>query len=185
MDSRRRQTASTLIGLILQTVVLVLSAYLASGCGGSDSTAPMLLEPAGSLVSMTECKTWGITLGRETPPDQDCIRYVYRGRTLKLTHVNTALNCCPEFEARLEVSSDSIFITEDEAQGECRCLCLFDLEYEIRHLPAGTYRAIVSQEYLEPGDQPLEFTIDLVSSLSGEYCVTRTHYPWGQKSQGQ
>jgi hypothetical protein len=185
MNRETRCCAGAQTRSILLAGALVLSAYLASGCGGSDSTAPMLLEPAGSLVSMTGCKTWGIALGGETTPDQDCIRYVYRGRTLNLTHVNTALNCCPEFEARLEVSSDSIFITEDEAQGGCRCLCLYDLEYEIRHLPAGTYRVIVSQEYLEPGDQPLEFTIDLVSSLSGEYCVTRTHYPWGQKSQGQ
>ncbi|MFZ1946484.1 MAG: hypothetical protein WAW06_02980 [bacterium] len=184
MDHEGHHSADTLARSILLAGAAVLLTYLATGCGGSDSTGPILIQPAGNLVSMTDCKTWGIGLGRGTSPDQDCIQYSYRGRTLDLTHVNAALNCCPEFETRVTVSSDSIFITEDEVEGGCHCLCLYDLQYEIRHLPAGTYRVIVSQEYLQPGDQPLEFTIDLRASPSGEYCVTRDHYPWGKKSQG-
>lgn len=184
MDRVTRHCAGAPAKSILRAGALVLLAYLASGCGGSDSTGPIVIEPDGNLVSMTDCKTWGIYRVAQTPPDQDCIQYSYRGRTLELTHVNTALNCCPEFEARVTVSRDSIFIIEDEVEGGCHCLCLYDLKYEIRHLPAGTYRVIVSQEYLEPGDHPLDFMIDLRSSPSGEYCVTRTHYPWGEKSQG-
>jgi hypothetical protein len=29
------------------------------------------------------------------------------------------------------------------------------------------------------GDEPLEFNVNLTSSPSGSYCVSRAHYPWG------
>ena len=63
-------------------------------------------------------------------------------------------------------------------QGGCHCLCLFDLEYQINKLPPGEYYIIISQPYLNEGDDILQFPMNLGTSPSGRYCVDRNHYPW-------
>jgi hypothetical protein len=157
---------------------IILLAWLAGGCA-SDSTAIGTLEPLGEMVGFTGCKFENMSGAADIRPDTDCIRYSYDPNTLRLVHVNTAFNCCTEFEAAATVSADTILITEHETAGVCRCLCLYDVEYQIDRLAEGIYRVIVSQEYLLDGDEPLEFTIDLGARPSGEYCVSRDHYPWG------
>jgi hypothetical protein len=164
--------------LIWWGLALLAFACLAGGCGGSDSSGPGSTEPVGRLVDWVGCKGAMVSVAGDVPRDQDCIEYSYSHRTLNLKHINAAFNCCPEMEAYVIVSQDTIFMTEHETVGGCHCLCLYDLEYEVIHLPAATYRVIVSQEYLLEGDQPLEFTIDLRASPSGNHCVTRSHYPW-------
>lgn len=159
-------------------------ACLAAGCGSSDGDGQPYLEPTGELVDIQGCKGSAATIAGDVAANLDCIEYSYSGRTLSLKHVNAALNCCPEVQARLTVSADTIFIVEEEIVGGCHCLCLYDLRYRLNHLPAGRYRVIVSEEHLTEADQPLEFTIDLRASTSGMYCVPRDHYPWGNKGQG-
>lgn len=158
-------------------------ACLVAGCGSSDDAGQGYLEPAGELVDIQGCKASSATVAGGVSADRDCIEYSYWGRSLSLKHVNAALNCCPEVHARVTVSADTIFIIEKEIVGGCHCLCLYDLRYRVVHLPVGTYRVIVSEEYLTDGDQPLEFTMDLRASTSGMYCVPRYHYPWRDDSQ--
>ena len=138
------------------------------------------MAPTGSLVSFSGCKDWRDTGGwTQTPSNQDCIEYEYLGGgLLLLNHVNTAFNCCPEFEAGIEVEGNSITVTEDEISGDCDCICLFDLHYEIIDLHPGVYDVTVHQEYLHGDDEPLDFTMDLQASPSGMHCVERDHYPW-------
>lgn len=163
---------------------LLVLAFLCAGCWQSDCTGPGVTEPVGWVTDIVGCKGAGELLRGDVPPNQDCIEYRYSRRTLRIKHINTAFNCCPEIEAYATVCRDTIFITEQEPPGGCHCLCLYDLTYDVIHLPPGEYRVIVSQQYLLQGDEPLEFTVDLRESPSGSYCVTRNHYPWGRKSQG-
>ena len=126
------------------------------------------------------CKELGESFGAiGTRTTEDCIEYEYiGGGQLLLNHVNTAFNCCPEYEAGVEVEADTIVVTEDEIDGPCDCICLFDLNYEIIHLEPGAYDVIVIQEYVDETDEQHAFTIDLYASPSGIHCVERNHYPW-------
>ena len=63
--------------------------------------------------------------------------------------------------------------------GGCYCLCLFDVDYEIVNLPPDEYVVTVIEPYVPPGEEPLEFMVDLRTTPSGSYCVTRDFYPWG------
>lgn len=141
--------------------------------GGSVRPVPCM-APTGSLIDSYGCKDKsGAKLA------QDCIEYHYLGGGyLLLNHINAAFNCCPEFEADIDVAGDTITVTEVEISGICYCLCLFDLNYEIVGLTPGVYNVTVIQEWLEPDDEPLDFTMDLLSSPSGIHCVERDHYPW-------
>ncbi|MFH1313083.1 MAG: hypothetical protein ABIJ00_07610 [Candidatus Eisenbacteria bacterium] len=162
-------------------LMIIALCCLASGCNetsctGSDSTGPI-----GRLVRSTGCKTWELATDTDgVASDQDCIewRLDAPGRLL-LTHVNAGFNCCPKFDAVTYVENDTIFIVERELEGQCDCICLFDLDYEIRDLEPGVYEVIVNQECLREDDEPLDFTVDLLTSPSGRHCVERTHYPWG------
>lgn len=176
---RRRIIACGIVALS----VLVIAAFFA-GCGDECTTEadPVTGGPVVKLTSQTECKDVSAPESTITP-DIDRIRYNYDGSgTLLITHVNTGFNCCPDsFRVGIDVGNDTIRITETEllTNGGCRCLCLYDLEYEITDLPAGSYRIEVVQMYLAEEDELLESTIDLTSAAADSFDVTREHYPWG------
>lgn len=138
------------------------------------------MAPTGSMVGSSGCKTWGDNARPTgTRLTQDCIEYEYLGEgRLLVNHLNTAFNCCPEFDAGIDVEGDTITVWEDEYGGECDCDCLFDLSYEVVNLEPGIYEVTVIQEYLYPTDEPLDFTMDLLEAPSGIHCVERDHYPW-------
>ena len=137
--------------------------------------------PFGFLVDATGCKEFSNEGAIDsTPPTQDCIDYHYNGEeVLLLTHLNAGFNCCPVIDPEITIANNIIRIEETEVEGLCDCLCLFDLEYEIRNLPAGTYAIVVVEPYVREGDEKLVFTVDLTAAPSGSHCVERTHYPWG------
>jgi len=178
--SLRRAATALVIPL---GVAALLPASLFLGCGSSGTIEATGPAPLGVHVSSTGCKEWDPPPPLGKPGDsntEDCVVWEYPGGDLLLLkHVNTAFNCCPEYEATVDVVEQTILITEHEIQGLCACLCLFDLGYEIDHLPPAVYRVVVSQEYVPPEEEPLEFTMDLVTSPSGSYCEDRAHYPWG------
>jgi hypothetical protein len=160
---------------------------LAAGCSQDESgeaTGPTGTEPTGQLLSYAGCKEFGgsALLPEETPEDKDCVEYTYDGHgTLLITHVNAGFNCCQdEIVATIEISDDLIRITEAEVPvgGLCDCNCLFDLEYEITDLTAGTFRIEFAEPYVAAELELLEFDVDLSESPAGSHCVTRTHYPW-------
>jgi hypothetical protein len=138
-------------------------------------------HPVGFFLGYEGCKEFqrGAVLDG-TPPDQDCMEYQYDGQSLLLLkHVNAGFNCCPEIAADISIEDNLITIEEIELSGDCDCICLFDMDYEIRDLPPGEYTITVVEPYVPEGEQVLEFTVDLVSSPAGSFCVYRDYYPWG------
>ncbi|UCH82949.1 MAG: hypothetical protein JSW50_10790 [Candidatus Latescibacterota bacterium] len=138
-------------------------------------------EPAGRLTGASGCNDFGATGAFDvTPPNEDCVDYHYNGNNiLLLTHLNAGFNCCPVIGADIAIEENNITITEKEISGLCDCLCLFDLDYEIVNIPPGVYTIKVIEPHLMPGDELLEFVVDLTAEPAGTYCVERNRYPWG------
>lgn len=140
----------------------------------------------GSFLEIGPCKTEpGVALADPTAYDQTCIEYEYDGyRELTIRHVNAAFNCCPSYitpEFMVEDWTITVIEGEDLTYGVCDCLCLFDVDYVIDLVRTGQYQVVINELYTQPGDVPLDFTIDLTTEpSSGTVCVERTHYPWGQ-----
>jgi hypothetical protein len=161
-------------------LVILLFVGFVSGCSETDCTCADATGPTGQLVRSTGCKTGGTDADTSgVSSNQDCIEWEYDGSEhLVFTHVNAGLNCCPDFNAIIHVKGNTIRVVEDD-EGLCDCYCLFDLEYEIHGLDPGVYELTVTEECLSEDDEPLQFTMDLLTSASGRHCVERTHYPWG------
>jgi hypothetical protein len=179
MYRRRLSMAVVWIGLT------ILTGGLVTGCSYSTDTGPTASETSGKLIRSSGCKSQLSTYAMErTPTNKDCIEYSYddTNAVLLLTHINSGFNCCPtSVTANIEIEDSIIHIQEMEFldQGGCLCLCLFDLEYQINKLSPGEYHIIISQLYLNEGDDVLQFPINLITSPSGRYCIDRNHYPWG------
>ncbi len=165
--------------VVFAAISLLIVVY---GCDRDTSVEPEpRLKPAGALVSRTDCKeSKYLAAPGATAAGQDCLEYEFvGGDTLLLTHVNAAFNCCPgEIAADIRIQNDTITIVERESAPACHCLCLYDLEYRIEDLPAGTYTIQFVEPYTTEADKPLRATIDLSISPSGESCVERAAYPW-------
>ena len=156
------------------------------GCS-QNSTAvskPSESTPAGKQVSFSGCKKKSKVFSKAVSTSNDCIEYTYdQNSTLYFTHINSVFNCCvSSVSADITIEESIIRIQEKETleNGGCYCLCLSDVSYEISNLLPGVYQILLSQLYLNPDDELLQFTVDLSSSPSGRYCVDRGHYPWAQ-----
>jgi hypothetical protein len=160
------------LGLMVNTV----------GCKKSSE-----VTPSSTLLQSNGCKQFlANTSGEldEFAPGQheDCLEYQYNGTdTLVVRHINAGFNCEPgEITADIEFNGNVITITERESQQAADCLCLFDLDYEIINLAPGEYTLRVIGLYVHADDLVLEFTLQLLSETSGNYCLQRNYYPWGQ-----
>jgi hypothetical protein len=66
----------------------------------------------------------------------------------------------------------------------CRCLCLYDLSYEISGIEGGTLWIRFIEKYVTGDAEPLEVTIDLDAEPQGSICLFRNTYPWGTEQPG-
>jgi hypothetical protein len=164
--------------------VIALIVHVFYGGDIWDPCAGISPSPVGQVVAFSDCKGMLKTAtASDVSSDQDCIEHDYDGDSvLVLKHVNAAFNCCPDsFTVAFDFAGRSITIAEIEwLTTPCKCLCLYDVDLRITGLPAGTWTITVVEPYLWPGAEPLTFTLDLVVSPSGKYCVTRDLYPWGE-----
>jgi hypothetical protein len=157
------------------------------GCGkSSESTGADGAWAPGdrvsiALVDLSGCKEQptGIPLASASS-SEDCVEWwQVGGSVLHLRHVNAGFNCCPVVDANVSVEGWTITVEEIELEGNCFCLCLFDVEYEVENVPPGVYQLVFVEPYRPVGDPVLECELDLLSSPSGRYCVDRSQYPWG------
>lgn len=173
---------SALFGLCVFGLILLIVPACDKDEEAIENVAPS--APAGTLVKTSDCKSNGLVVNTEDVPlDRTCVTFSYDGGVLTLKHINAAFNCCPIIAAGVSVDGSVITITESEEleHGGCSCLCLFDLDIEIKDLAADDYTIKVIELYLNEGDLPLEFGIDLAASPTGEFCVSRDHYPWAME----
>ena len=176
---------STISGRMAHFAITVIALGLLS-CNNKAANPPGGdTSPNGDVTSHTSCK--GGSLASATiaiPNNQDCIEYSYDGQSvLLLKHVNAGFNCCPDsLTADFQIASGEIIIDEAEflTNHGCSCLCLFDLEFQISNLPPGLYHIRVNEKYLQSGANLLAFTLNLKAGISGDFCVTRDFYPWGE-----
>ena len=134
--------------------------------------------PFGELPEAPACNA-----GSESPEmdgNLDCLRFSYDGESfLQMQHVNAGLNCCPDpWNPVITVTDDQIIIDETGIDGLCDCECLFDLDLYLHFVEPGTYEVIVLEPLMHPEEDSLIFTINLEEQTNGEYCVTRSYYPW-------
>ena len=99
---------------------------------------------------------------------QETIDYsvIHKGY-LYLNHQNAIFNCCPG-ELRADISVDGLLITvsEYDTEQQCKCICPYDLSYEIGPLSEGkTYT--ISIGYKGQESKVAEFTFH--NSLSGTW----------------
>lgn len=156
--------------------LLIGSFLLIMGCDREPAAVPGI-----KLVGSSECKDFGLKSASDHPSDQDCIQYKWvSGDSLRITHVNAGFNCCPGgFRIELNVVGDTLVISESENASLCDCNCLFDLKYNLSGISRDTWWIRIREQYVQqPGDEKILFKADLNKLAEGEFCVTRTGYPW-------
>lgn len=137
----------------------------------------------GKYISNTECKSGDVSiLEDETGDSLSCIEFEYEKSESKLEfeHINAAFNCCPgKIFATFELKKDTIIISENEEEHACRCMCLYDLKYEVQGITPGKYFIKVVEPYSEESEK-LFFEINLNVDTKGKFCVKRLNYPWNK-----
>ena len=176
----RRSKVQTVILLMVVGVAMVM---LSSCKDSSDVT----LSPTGELIGSAGCKTYSSESSSKSDDNfatssEDCLQYNYDGSSvLTLTHVNAGFNCCPgELMATVDIGTSTITINEGEAEQGCKCLCQFDVYYNIENLSPGTYTIVLTGMYVEDQEY-LEVTVDLSEDTSGIVCLERDYYPWSSE----
>jgi len=159
--------------------VVYLIAYIFSG---GPEPCPYQ-NPTGFLIGHGPCRQPESTkTPNMAPNDQECIEWEYDGQGgLTFYHQNTAFNCCPdEILGIVSIYNNTITITEDETFEfePCPCLCLYDLEFTFTDIAPGEYTIVIDAINVMPGDE-IVHTINLSTEPSGQYCVERLDYPWG------
>lgn len=167
--------------IFLSVISIMIASLLLISC--EESTVNSVSGPIeGEVISYTDCKEFKSTFQPEDYNSSiSCVTYTYDSgnKKLSLKHINAGFNCCPGvLYCNIQVSGDSIVITEFEEAAQCNCNCLFDLNIEVRGMKMKDYIIRFNEPYC--GDQQkLIFDIDLSRVSSGEYCVNRDTYPWG------
>lgn len=129
------------------------------------------------LTDHSDCKLFE----KSTSKNEECIKYEFDNNILYIQHINAAFNCCPgNIKFDYTIINNVIIITESEEEAACNCLCLYDLDYKIEGLPQGRYVIKFTPTYLPLTEVILETEINLENNISGEYCIERNAYPWGE-----
>jgi len=173
--------------LTLLAAALITAAAFFAGCGEEDGVSGgSKSDINGGLVGHTgTCKDYSDS-ANDFPLSSECARFEFDGLTLAIDHINAGFNCCPgEILSSVEISGRTILIEEDESEGLCDCLCLFDTYYEIEGLEPDVYTVIFTGPYLDDEDELLTLEADLSGPASGSGCADRSHYPWHAESPSE
>jgi hypothetical protein len=161
------------------SIVTLVSGLIWFSCQGIKTVDPIVTQPTGMLTHASACKSNDPTavakqVMNSAQLDSECFSYEYDSdNTLKIKHTNAAMNCCGEMSGTVSITGDTIVISEGkQTKGGllCGCECLFDLEYSITSLPAGSYLIMFSTQFMG--------IVDLDKNRAGQYCEERTRYPY-------
>jgi len=149
----------------------------------SESENPTEMKLAIRLLGTPQCIHLKSDENRsETPDSQSCVEFAFDrdARKLMLKHLNAGFNCCPEsLWCTVVFRKDTILVQEFEKHTGCKCNCLYDLDMEVEGVEPGKYQVQLIEPYLGT-QQPLIFSIDLLTKKQGSFCVSRTNYPWSK-----
>ena len=77
-----------------------------------------------------------------------------------------------------EIDDNVIVVQELSEKEDCRCICLYDVDFLLNNVEKGIYTIAIKELYIEEALW-LQFDIDLNESTSGVFKQTREFYPWG------
>ncbi len=154
-------------------IFLFISLFITYSCEEKMSDNINYGDPYVTGISNSGCKEPDLKCTR----NEDCVIYeTVNDSCLLFKRINVAFNCCFD-SVIIGVDVDdnnTITITEVENAGNCKCNCIYDIEYIIGPLNYGLYNVIIDEQYADS----ISFTIDFNEDTQGEYCVERTGYPW-------
>ncbi len=174
-----------LLALALATATSFLALVTCNDDGG---TKPDQTKPTARLISQSDCKP-SLTSqpgAAASECSQDCVEIWSESEgVVRVRHIDAGFNCCIDSVViSVEIKGHVALVTETEVmQAGCHCLCLYDIEYEIRDLPSTVNKIEFVEPYADPDtwpdDEPLccSFPTPLTDTVS--CCVMRCHYPWG------
>lgn len=171
-----RSTTGTILLATLFTLLF------SAGCDRDSTDIQQSTNvPTATLVQSSGCRH--VVNDREarytTTPD--CVILTYdRHKILRLRHTNAVMNCCISGHTVSALVSDGLIrvVEQERYDGTqpCRCLCLYDLEYEVRPIEPGIYRIVIDEPNLAPGEAILEGIVDLSAPTIDTVCVEHTAY---------
>ncbi len=136
----------------------------------------------GKPMSNHGCNDHKIDKSGENIPDTlSCVYYTYNmeKKQLHIEHKNTAFNCCVDLLLfNDQIQNDTILIKEMEHNGQCDCLCLYDVEMKVENVKPQKYILKIDEAYTE-NILPFIIELHLDSINTGEHCLTRHNYPYG------
>jgi hypothetical protein len=161
---------------MVPSVACSLMALFLAGCNGTPTEGEGQV-PAGRTTDFSGCKSSLPTTADELALlGESCVIWTYNGESiLQFTHTNAIFNCCPDsIGGAISIVGQTITVDEMEwLTHPCDCICPFDIDYEIVNLTPGEYTIVVDEPYINGDDEGIEFTVDLVTTPSGEFCVER------------
>jgi hypothetical protein len=173
MEKIMLTSKSTMMSLM---VVLTVGALFLA-CGSSTDSDS---DQADAIVARSVCGGYvAAKLVSTASEDETCVQWNYSADGIfSFTHFNAGLNCCTDVVASFDRQDSVITVQIVESGDYCHCLCLFDIDYNLGAIPAGTYTVIIQESYLPEGDEALTFVVNLSGEANETYCVDRTMYPW-------
>ena len=147
-------------------------------------TDPFGSDPYGAIRSHSDCKDISGKIDTQTSNSDECIYYKYFAeyKILYISHINAAFNCEPgKISSKFSFNDKNINIIESQEKSSARCNCLYDVDYELRHINPDIYLLTISGPIIDGVTHPsLGFYIDLTQNFSDTYCTTRGFYPWSE-----
>ena len=130
--------------------------------------------PSGALLAVSGCK--GEAEGDDELLDRECLRYAWEDGVVRLTHVSGSFNCCADIQAEVTVEGTTITVIETETfeSYACPCMCLYDVEIDVRNLIPGAYTISFGSETRTA----ITCAAELMPGTDGIYCEPRSDYPW-------
>jgi hypothetical protein len=102
-------------------------------------------------------------------PGDDLITLTVHGRTLHTLHENAVYNCCvTDIAISVELVGSTLYITEEEINPACFCICCYTIESTIVDLAPGTYTVEYCWIDEGPGD-PLRCHVEDITVSSAPY----------------
>ena len=116
----------------------------------------------------TGCKRNNTRAGEEGGRVESIEYSVIHEGYLYLNHQNVQFNCCPgELGADISVDGNIITVNEYETKRGCRCICTYDLSYEIGPLTEGqTYTIRITRKDADTIEESIVFKNSLSGKLS-------------------